>query len=86
MVEPVHVECYSGHTYAQEPRAIVWHGFRAAISRVDQAWRTPDGPAFRVRLEDDAVVNLQFVESSDRWLLGDSVSIYLAEDALAAGE
>ena len=68
---PVHVECYSGHTYAQEPRAIVWRGFHAVIAHVEHAWRTLDGPAFRVRLAGDAVVELQYVESSDTWLLAD---------------
>ncbi len=65
---PVHVECYSGHTYAQTPRAIVWRGLQV-VSRVEQGWRTPEGPAFRVRLEDGAVVDLQYVEARDEWLL-----------------
>ncbi|HEY4689699.1 MAG TPA: hypothetical protein VIK33_10335 [Anaerolineae bacterium] len=68
---PVYVECYSGHTYAQEPRAIVWRGFRALITRVEQMWRTPDGPVFRVRLDDEAVVDLQYLEAGDEWLLID---------------
>ena len=68
---PVHVECYSGHTYAQQPRAIIWRGFRAVVARIERAWLTPDGPAFRVRLEDGAVVDLQHVEASDEWLLTD---------------
>jgi hypothetical protein len=68
---PVHVECYSGHTYAQEPRAVVWRGFRAAVSHIENTWRTPDGPVFRVRLEGGAVIDLQYVETSDEWLLAD---------------
>ncbi|HLF25755.1 MAG TPA: hypothetical protein VJG32_05425 [Anaerolineae bacterium] len=68
---PVKVECYSGHTYAQEPRAIIWRGFRASIERVEYAWRTPEGPAFRVQLKDGAVVDLQYIETRDEWLLTD---------------
>ncbi|HKZ83531.1 MAG TPA: hypothetical protein VJ793_07720 [Anaerolineae bacterium] len=67
----VHVECYSGRTYAQEPRAIVWRGFRVPIAAIENMWRTPDGPLFRVRLDDDAIVDLQYVEASDEWLLTD---------------
>jgi hypothetical protein len=68
---PVQVECYSGHAYAQEPRSIVWRGFRVKVLRIEYAWRTPDGPAFRVRIDNDAVVDLQYVESRDEWLLTD---------------
>jgi len=68
---PVHVECYSGHTYAQEPRVVVWRGFRAVVSSIENAWRTPDGPVFRVRLEHGAVIDLQYLEASDEWLLTD---------------
>jgi len=66
---PVQVECYSGHTYAQEPRAITWRGFRVNVKRVERMWRSPDGPVFRVRLDDDGVVDLQYSEADDRWLL-----------------
>ena len=66
---PVSVECYSGHTYAQEPRVIVWRGFRAPITGVEQTWYAPDGPIFRVLLERGARVDLHYVEQSDEWLL-----------------
>ena len=69
-MEPVHVECYSGFTYAQEPRAIIWHGFRVPVVQVLGTWRTPHGPAFRVRLGDGALVELHFDEHHDHWLLG----------------
>lgn len=74
---PVHVECYSGHTYAQEPRVIEWRGFRARIARIEKTWRTPDGPVFRVRLEDEALIDLQYVEKSDEWLLTDDLLPHL---------
>jgi hypothetical protein len=70
-MQPVYVECYSGHTYAQEPRVIIWRGFRAPVSQVKHAWRTPDGPAFRVSLDDGAIVNLHFIEARDQWLISD---------------
>ena len=54
---PVQVECYSGHTYAQEPRAFEWRGERYEVVRVVKRWRTPTGPAFRV--ESTAIPNTQ---------------------------
>ena len=73
-MELVHVECYSGYTYAQEPRAIVWRGSRVPVLRVVSAWRTPAGPAFRVHLDGGALVELHFDEHRHRWLLDDSPS------------
>jgi hypothetical protein len=46
----VQVECYSGYTYAQEPRAFEWHGRRYEVERIVKRWRTPSGPAFRVEV------------------------------------
>ncbi len=63
------VECYSGHTYAQEPRVVVWQGRRCPVARVEQRWRTPDGPAFYVRTETDELFELHYFELEDRWLV-----------------
>ena len=68
------VECYSGHTYAQEPRAFVWQGRRHVVRKVERAWRTPEGPHFRVitdvengewRMECELAYN----EQADTWSL-----------------
>ena len=45
------VEVYSGSTYAEEPRALVWQGQRYRVARIEQRWRTPEGPAFHVTTE-----------------------------------
>ncbi len=71
MVETVQVECYSGHTYAQEPRVVIWKGFRAEVAHVESTWRTPIGPAFHICLDDGAAFQLQFDESNDHWLISD---------------
>jgi hypothetical protein len=65
--EAVQVECYSGHSYAQEPRAFTWHGQRRVIIAVEQAWRAPFGPCFRVRTEDGACFELAYDEHTDKW-------------------
>lgn len=69
------VECYSGHTYAQEPRVVVWQGRRFAVVQIEQRWRAPEGPAFLVETEADARFKLSYNEREDTWTiqpLGDS--------------
>ena len=62
------VECYSGHTYAQEPRAIVTsQGQRWSVAQVEQRWRTPSGPAFLIRTEAGGLFDLRYSEADDRW-------------------
>jgi hypothetical protein len=73
----IHVECYSGYTYAQEPRAFLWHGERYQVERIINRWRTPQGPGFRVeisRISDSdppssRVVNLAYLEDEGQWTL-----------------
>lgn len=61
------VECYSGHTYAQEPRTVIWQEERHAVIRIDQRWRRPDGPAFQVLTESGTWFELCYSEHKDRW-------------------
>jgi hypothetical protein len=64
-MEPI-VECYSGRTYAQEPRAFVWHGERHVV-RVERAWRAPEGPHFLVRTEEGGFFELAYDEAEHLW-------------------
>jgi len=62
------VECYSGHTYAQEPRAVVTQsGQRFPVAQVEERWRTPSGPVFRVRTQTGDRLDLAYIESDGRW-------------------
>jgi len=61
------VECYSGHTYAQEPRAFVWHGQRHVVQAVERAWLAPEGPHFLVRTERGGFFELAYDEAEDVW-------------------
>jgi hypothetical protein len=76
------VECYSGHTYAQEPRVVVWQGRRYPIIKIEKRWRTPQGPAFQVRTwpgaaptdiqpagSSEAEFNLHYHEQEQRWVI-----------------
>lgn len=64
----VQVECYSGYTYAQEPRAIITEGQRHEITRITARWRTPAGPAFRIETATGSHI-LQYDEIFDVWTL-----------------
>lgn len=66
---PLWVECYSGHCYAQEPRAFTWRGERHVVAVVERVWRTPAGPHFRVQTQDGTRFELAYDERTDRWLL-----------------
>jgi len=67
MAELIVVECYSGHTYAQEPRAFVWRGQRRAVACVERAWQSPEGPCFLVRTEGGERFLLAYRLGSDEW-------------------
>jgi hypothetical protein len=61
------VECYSGHTYPQEPRAVVWQGRRFSVARIERRWRTPEGPAFCVETEAGVPFELCYSELEKVW-------------------
>lgn len=70
MADPA-VECYSGHTYAQEPRALMWQGQRYSVLQVEQRWQRPEGPAFWVRTTSGDRFEVQYHERQERWLVRD---------------
>jgi len=70
MADPA-VECYSGHTYAQEPRALVWQGQRYPVIRIEQRWRGTTGPVFWVCTASGDRFELQYHERQERWLVRD---------------
>ena len=63
------MECYSGHTYAQEPRAVVWQGRRFPVAGIERRWRTPEGPAFRVETEQGIPFELHYSEREKVWAI-----------------
>jgi len=61
------VECYAGTRYPERPRAFLWEGERVAVEEVERQWRTPAGPAFRVRSADGRRFTLAYDEAADVW-------------------
>ncbi len=66
--EWIEVRCYSGHTYAQEPRSFVWRGREYVVESIERAWREPAGPRWRVRSA-AGTVTLGYDEAEDAWWL-----------------
>jgi len=63
------VECYSGYTYAQEPRAFTWQGQRYEVTEIERRWREPQGPVFCLRTTDGQRWQLAYDEAQDLWTL-----------------
>jgi hypothetical protein len=63
----IRVECYSGYTFAQEPRAFEVEGARHFVETIERAWLKPGARCFRVRdLEQHAWV-LIYRENEEVW-------------------
>ena len=61
------VECYAGTRYPERPRAFLWEGERVTVEAVERQWRTPAGPAFRVRAANGRRFTLAYDEAADAW-------------------
>jgi len=61
------VECYAGYHYPERPRAFLWEGERMVVEEIEQQWRTPSGPAFRVRTAAGRRFTLVYDEAADEW-------------------
>ncbi|HEY43049.1 MAG TPA: hypothetical protein G4O11_03605 [Anaerolineae bacterium] len=66
-MSPEQVECHSGYTYGERPIAFYWEGERLLIVEIAARWRLPDGRKFRVRVDDDRIFELYYVEQVDEW-------------------
>jgi hypothetical protein len=61
------VECYSGQSYAERPRALTWEGQRHEVVEIVARWRFPGGLRFRVRVEDNRAFDLIYTMHNDEW-------------------
>ena len=61
------VECHSGYTYAERPRAFLWEGRRHVVVAIESEGRTPAGRRFVVRTSDGDIFELVYVEREDLW-------------------
>ena len=63
------VECYSGQTYPERPRAFRWEGERLEIAEILSRWRTPKATHFQIRIEDGRIFELIYHKSKDLWTI-----------------
>ncbi len=61
------VECYAGFRHPERPRAFLWEGERLEVVEIEREWRTPSGPAFRVRASDGRRFTLAYDEATEVW-------------------
>ena len=67
MIMGATVECYAGYRYPERPRAFLWGGKQVAVEEIEHSWRTPAGPAFRIRAADGRRFTLAYDEAADKW-------------------
>ena len=63
----VAVECHSGHTYADRPKAFYLDHDRFEIETIQAEWRSPEGKHFRVKANTGCVFELIYDEACDDW-------------------
>jgi len=63
------VNCYSGHTYAEEPRSFVWEGVEYEVEKIEKAWQEPGKKYFQVRTKENKLFRLCYNETEDQWSL-----------------
>ncbi len=61
------VHCYSGARYGEHPLAFEWEGKHYEIAAIQQQWRLPDGPCYRVITQEEERFDLVYLEHEDRW-------------------
>ena len=61
------VRCYSGHTYAQEPRAFILEGVEYEVIEIEKAWQEPGERHFLVTTGGHKRFQLCYNETTKRW-------------------
>lgn len=67
------VKCYSGYTYAEEPRSFRWWGVAYEVAEIERAWQEPGERHFRVKTKDNKFFELCYNEARERWSLTEVV-------------
>ena len=67
------VECYSGHTYAEEPRSFQWQGVGYEVAEIERVWQEPGERHFQVRTRGNKLFKLCYNEIEKQWSLNELV-------------
>ena len=68
-MDNLQVNCYSGHTYAEEPRSFRWGGVEYEVAAIEKSWQEPGERHFLVRTTDNKSFKLSYSESQKQWTL-----------------
>jgi len=63
------VNCYSGHTYAEEPRSFLWEGIEYEVEKIVKTWQEPGRRHFQVHTRDNKMFQLCYDETEKQWSL-----------------
>jgi len=66
------VKCYSGDSYAQQPRSFFWEGKEYNVSAVIKQGYTPQGKQFLVQTPEGLWFNLEYMIEVDQWQISQS--------------
>ena len=69
MVENLTINCYSGHTYAEEPRSFLCEGIKYEVDKIEKTWQEPGEKHFQVRTKDNKLFQLCYTETKKQWSL-----------------
>jgi len=63
------VECHSGASYGEEPRAFQWQGIRNEVEQILIRWRNPMQRVFVIRNQLGERFRLTYDELEDEWTI-----------------
>ena len=63
----VEVDCYSGTSYAERPKALIWQGQKIKVTQIFSSRFTPGSKVFEVILENGWTLTLQYIIQADHW-------------------
>ncbi|MFC1972043.1 hypothetical protein ACFLVE_01385 [Chloroflexota bacterium] len=67
------VNCYSGHTYAEEPRSFQWQGIEYEVAEIEKTWHEPGKKFFLVQTGDSKYCQLCYNELEKTWTIAESI-------------
>lgn len=67
------VKCYSGHTYAQEPRSFISEGVEYEVEEIVREWREPGEKHFLVKTGGHKFFQICYNEANESWSLTEVV-------------
>ncbi len=67
------VNCYSGHTYAEEPRSFHWQGAEHEVAEIEKTWQEPGKRFFLVLTRDNKSFQLCYNEIQKAWTITEGI-------------